>query len=163
MVSHLPLFPFVAGVVLGLVGAVAWFSGDLPALPALPFPGGASATPDDSGKDMITPQTGAVSVASQPSGMSVRIESVTVPPPGVWVAVREVVGHELGNVLGALRVGGPRTNMTVLLLRATIPGQRYGALLYRDDGNGTFDPGDDSVYIDLDTGLPAVVYFDTTE
>jgi len=120
-------------------------------------------TPGGSGKDMITSQTGAVSAVSQKAGMSVRIESVTVMPPGVWVAVREVVGHDLGNVLGALRVGGPRTDMTVSLLRATIPGQRYAAMLYRDDGNGAFDLASDSVYIDLDTGLPAVAYFDTTE
>ncbi|MDP2594054.1 MAG: hypothetical protein Q8P36_01825 [bacterium] len=162
MTSRPHFFSFVAGVLLGLIGAIAWFSGDLPALPIPPFPGGVSTTPH-SGKDVIISQTGAVSVVSQEAGMSVRIESVTVPPPGVWVAVRELAGHELGNVLGALRVGGPRTDMTVSLLRATIPDQRYAALLYRDDGNGTFDPASDSVYIDLDTGLPALVYFDTSE
>ena len=160
--SRLHLFSFVAGVLLGLVGAIAWFSGDLPALPISPFSDEAHTTLN-SDKNMITSQTGAVSVVSQKAGMSVRIESVTVPPPGVWIAVRELVCHELGNVLGALRVGGPRTDMTVSLLRATIPDQRYAALLYRDDGNGIFDPASDSIYIDLDTSLPALVYFDTSE
>jgi hypothetical protein len=107
--------------------------------------------------------SGAISVQNQSPGESVAIESVTVPPPGVWVAVREVQGTDLGNVLGAARVGGPRSNFSVSLLRATEPGHTYAVELYRDDGSGNFDLANDSVYVDFDTGQRVVAYFTTTQ
>lgn len=89
------------------------------------------------------------------------MESVTVPPPGVWVAVREVQGNDLGNVLGAARAAGPRSNLSVPLLRATKAGRQYAVELYRDDNGGSFDPAANSVYVDFDTGARAVAYFTT--
>ena len=49
-------------------------------------------SPDESLKipTKTVPLSGAVSVANQSAGSSVTIESVTVPPPGVWIAVREI-------------------------------------------------------------------------
>lgn len=108
-------------------------------------------------------ESGAVSVTNQPSGESVIIESVTVPPPGVWVAVREASGTDLGNVLGAERVVGPHGNISVSLLRPTEPGRSYAVQLYRDDNNGNFDPAVNSVYVDFDTGARVVAFFTTTE
>lgn len=109
------------------------------------------------------PESGALSVAaSQSAGDTVLIESVTVSPPGVWVAVREMNGADLGNVLGAVRINGPRTGVTVPLLRATEPGLPYAVELYRDDGNGEFDLATDSVYVDFATGAPVIAYFSTT-
>jgi hypothetical protein len=86
-----------------------------------------------------------------------------VPPPGVWVAIREVSGRDLGNVLGAVRVVGPHTSVVVPLLRATEPNRSYAVQLYRDDGDGAFDPSINSVYVDFDTGARVVEYFTTTE
>ena len=106
-------------------------------------------------------QNGALSVVDQPAGDTVVVESVTVPPPGVWVAVREMFGKDLGNVLGAAHVGGPRSNFPVSLLRATEPNRPYAVELYRDDGSGSFDLAEDSVYIDFDTGTPVIAYFKT--
>jgi hypothetical protein len=93
----------------------------------------------------------------------VLIASLTVPPPGVWVAVRELSAGELGNVLGAVRVGGPRSNVSIPLLRATEAGHQYAVELYRDDNNGVFDPAVNSVYVDFGTGARVVVYFKTTD
>ena len=112
--------------------------------------------------DFSALQSGAISVADQPSGLNVIVESVTVPPPGVWIAVREVNGSDLGNVLGAARVVGPHTNVVVSLLRPTEPDRSYAAELYRDDNNGAFDPAVNSVYVDFDTGARVVAYFTTT-
>lgn len=147
---------FVAGVIFGAIVAGAWFFNDtLTALSGTPaFPLTASTT---------TPESGAVSIANQPSGQEVTVESVTVPPPGVWVAVREVSGNELGNVLGAARVNGPRTAVTIPLLRATEPGLSYAVELYRDDGDSAFDLATDSVYIDFTTSAPVIARFTTTE
>lgn len=166
MLGRFPLFTFVGGIIVGLVMAF-WIIGPDAALPSLPFvPGMPHATTTPSKHPANTAQSGAVSVADQSAGTAVAVDSVTVPPPGVWVAVREVIGSAesqdaLGNVLGALRVGGPRTGISVPLLRATTPGALYAVELYRDDAAGAFDPAVDSVYVDFDTGMPVIAYFST--
>ena len=158
MKNYFSLVSFVAGVMLGVLLAGAWF-----------FGGNFSFTPIASSSLVATSTTpvlqesGAISVANQSSGDTVVVESVTVLPPGVWVAVRETNGNNLGNVLGALRVGGPRNSVLVSLLRATKPNRSYAVQLYRDDNNGAFDPAANSVYVDFSTGAPVITYFTTTE
>lgn len=157
MKTHFSMGSFVAGVMLGLLLAGAWFFSKDPSL----MPSSSSVLTANS-KEESLPESGAVSVASQSAGPEVVVESVTVPPPGVWVAVREVNGSILGNVLGAARVVGPHTSVTVPLLRATEPNRSYAVELYRDDNDGTFDPSVNSVYVDFDTGARVVAYFKTT-
>jgi len=148
---------FVAGVMLGALLVGAWFSND--GIKLAPLFSSSSTATTGSG----IPESGAVSVATQPPGENVVIESLTVPPPGVWVAVREANGTDLGNVLGAARVIGPHSSVTVSLLRPTEPNRSYAVQLYRDDNNGEFDPAVNSVYVDFDTGARVVAYFSTTE
>jgi len=66
-------------------------------------------------------------------------------------------------VLGAARVNGPRSFVSVSLLRATEPNSSYAIELYRDDCNGEFDLATDSVYVDFATGAPVIAYFTTTQ
>lgn len=150
---------FVAGLMLGALLAGAWFASDGEF--ALPEWNTSSATSTAAVPDEIK-ESGAISVGNQPAGGSVIVESVTVAPPGVWVAVREKENGKLGNVLGAVRVPGPRSSVTIPLLRATEPDRSYAVVLYRDDAGGDFDPGRNSAYIDFDTGAPAVASFYTT-
>lgn len=150
---------FVAGIMLGALLAGAWFlDGSL-----IPAPSTSSFTAENSTPESQEQASGAVSVVDQPSGGSVTIESVTVSPPGVWVAVREMSGGVLGNVLGAERVSGPRSAVVVSLLRATEPNRRYAVQLYRDDANGVFDATTNSVYVDFTTSAPVITYFTTIE
>lgn len=149
---------FVAGVMFGALMAGAWFLRNASGLPLLPSPVLPTTTVEQSFLE-----SGAVSVANQPAGESVVVESVTVPPPGVWIAVREVNGIDLGNVLGAARIVGPHRDSIVSLLRATEPNRSYAIELYRDDNNGAFDLSVNSVYVDFDTGARVVAYFTTTE
>lgn len=144
---------------LGALLVSAWFLNGNPSL-TLPLPSSSPLTAATS-TSPTAPQSGALSVADQAAGDTVTVESVTVPPPGVWVAVREMHGTDLGNVLGAARAGGPRSNFSVPLLRATEPGRPYAVELYRDDGSGVFDLSKDSVYVDFDTSAPVVAYFRT--
>lgn len=158
MSMHFSTNSFIAGLMLGVLLTGAWFfSGNLAALPTF------SSALSSATTTSPLPEGGSVAVHNQPSGDTVIVESVTVTPPGVWVAVREVVGDELGNVLGAARINGPRSNVSVPLLRATEPVHSYAVQLYRDDGNGEFDVGVNSVYVDFDTGARVVAYFSTTE
>ena len=147
---------FVAGVMLGIIGTAVWFtSWDTLTLSALQSPLAAQTIP-------LAPDSGAVSVSEQSAGLSVLVESVTVPPPGVWMAVRETNGTELENVLGATRVVGPGRQVVIPLLRATLPGLSYAVEFYRDNGDDEFDLASDSVYVDFSTGAPVIAYFNTT-
>lgn len=147
---------FIAGLMLGMVAAGSWFY---------------SAHPEDffafsntrtaSQVQRQATESNLLSVADQPAGDEVMIESVTVAPPGVWIAVRDMIGDDFGNVLGAARVGGPREDVSVPLLRSTVGGRDYAVELYRDDNNGAFDPAVNSVYVDFETGARVVVHFTT--
>ena len=148
---------FVAGLILGTVLTSAWFLGKSA---SAPFP---PSTPLATSTAPALSQSNAVSVSNQAAGTAVSIESVTVPPPGVWIAVREMNGNDLGNVLGAVRAGGPRSTISVPLLRATEPGRTYAVELYRPDGTDTFNLAALSVYVDFDTGEPVIAYFTTTK
>lgn len=159
MTTRFSLGSFAGGVALGLLLASAWFLGGS----TIPEPVQPSSTLLATSTLPSFPQSGAVSVNDQPAGTSVMVESVTVPPPGVWVAVREVNDGSLGNVLGAARVSGPRSAVLIPLLRSTEPGHRYAVELYRDDGSGVFDLATLSVYVDFDTGERVVAYFTTTQ
>lgn len=150
---------FVAGIMLGALLAGTYFIGNGSLFPLLSTPNSALDTIDTR---LSTETSGAVKVVDQSAGDVVTIESLIVPPPGVWVAVREVQGTTLTNVLGAARMNGPGNNFPVSLLRATIPNQAYAVQLYRDDENNTFDPAINSVYVDFDTGTPVIAYFRTT-
>jgi len=157
MVKNFSLASFVAGVIFGVLLAGAWlFRGGSAFAPIAPFSPLATST-----RSSLPTGSGAVSVANQLAGDTVIVESVTVPPPGVWLAVREMNGSDLGNVLGAARASGPRSNVSVPLLRATEPNNSYAVQLYRDDNNGAFDPAVNSAYVDFNTGERAVAYFMT--
>jgi hypothetical protein len=157
MMNHFSMSSFVAGVMLGVLLAGAWFFGDNFTFAPI------SSSTFTSTSTKPTQESGAISVSNQPSGDIVIVESVTVPPPGVWIAVREMNGNDLGNVLGAERVSGPRSSVSISLLRATVPDHLYAVELYRDDGNGIFDTTTNSVYVDFTTGAPVIVYFTTTQ
>jgi len=159
MMNRFSMSSFVAGIMLGALMAGAWFwRGDSALMTFSSPPPLATSTAES-----IAPENGTLSVANQVSGDAVVDESDTVPPPGVWVAVREIHGTDLGNVLGAARAGGPQSAFVISLLRATVPGRSYAVELYRDDGGDVFNPSANSVYIDFDTGAPAIVYFTTTD
>ena len=163
MLARFSTTSFVAGVMVGMLVAGAWFfRGDIS------LSSDAQALPPTGHTDLSSRASGAVEVADQPAGTSVMIVSVTVPPPGVWIAVRELEGlpgqgETLGSVLGATRVGGPRREVAIDLLRATFPARRYAVELYRDDAGVVFAPGKNSVYVDFDTGAPVIAYFMTQE
>jgi len=152
---------FAAGIAFGILLASAWFVGNNSVFVNAPSSSFIATSTGAAAQQTL--ESGAVSVADQPSGDSVTVESVTVPPPGVWVAVREINGNDLGNVLGAARVSGPRSVVVIPLLRATEPGRSYAIELYRDDANGAFGPASNSVYVDFNTGAPVISYFTTAE
>lgn len=164
---------FVVGLLVGMLLVGAWFYGNGGMVRSVIV--GPQATTTSTPASAISQKnqlilfatstdttSNAVSVSDQPAGQFVQVESVTVPPPGVWVTVREVNAGSLSNVLGAARAGGPRSNFSVPLLRATEPGRTYAIELYRA-GAGAFSLASDSVYVDFASDQPVVAYFNTVD
>ena len=148
----------IGGFILGVLAVFLWIVATKPPAPARPPSEAAGAE----SASVVQNPAGLVSVHDQPAGSSVTVDSVSVPAPGVWVAVEELEGDDLGNVLGAARALGPATNLSVHLLRATVPAQTYAVVLYRDNGDGVFDQHSDSLYVDWNTGERVVILFRTT-
>lgn len=158
MRKHFSTGSFIVGIILGvLLMSIQFYRG---------FTAGSQPPASLFVATSTTPtvkEGGSISIDGQAAGNMVSVESVTVPAPGVWVAVREVIDNDLGNVLGAVRISGPRSHIAIPLLRATEPGRTYAIQLYRDDAGGTFDATVNSTYVDFDTGARAVAYFTTAD
>ncbi|MSU55886.1 MAG: hypothetical protein EXS51_01050 [Candidatus Taylorbacteria bacterium] len=97
-----------------------------------------------------TPATGAVttkglSVTDQPAGGRVEIASIDAKDI-LWVAVREVKGGVLGNILGAQKVFvGNAQKTTIELLRPTVAGSTYKVVVYKDVGAAAFNYREDVI------------------
>ncbi len=83
---------------------------------------------------------GGLTVADQAAGTSVLVSTVDMPLDG-WVAVHENTNGVPGNILGAHRYDkGHITDASITLLRGTVAGSAYFAVLYTDNGDRAFDP-----------------------
>ncbi|RJQ34237.1 hypothetical protein C4568_02725 [Candidatus Parcubacteria bacterium] len=83
----------------------------------------------------------AVKVVDQTAGKMVAVESVTLKNRG-WVAIED----DKEWILGAARLeAGTHEDVEVELLRATVKGGTYKAILFVDDGDGKFDMHKDTV------------------
>ncbi|MBL7045539.1 MAG: hypothetical protein ISR99_00705 [Parcubacteria group bacterium] len=102
----------------------------------------------------------AILVKNQPSGDSVAIDKVVLEEDG-WVVIHEGTEGSIGNALGAVRLDAGEYSVSVELLRATIEGQIYRAVLYRDDGDREFSLDSDFPFMDS-SGGPVVTMFITS-
>ncbi|MDD4761702.1 MAG: hypothetical protein PHZ25_01615 [Candidatus Pacebacteria bacterium] len=98
-------------------------------------------TEDQEIKNKISPYL--LKVENQLSGSSVSISSVSLSAPS-WIVIREDLDGKMGNILGALWLSlGSYENQTVELLRETVSGKKYYALVFFDDGDKKFDQKND--------------------
>ena len=154
--NHFPIFIFSAGVLIGVLIVGAWILQGAIVV--------SHVNKDASLYQVVGSKSDTVAVSNQPAGENVLVDTVTVPPPGVWVAVREItLEGEFGNVLGAARVRTPSSNVAVPLLRETLPDKSYAIVLYRADNEDAFEVTQNSLYVDFDTGERVVVPFKTTQ
>lgn len=129
-----------------------------------------------SGKSIVTPVTGQtsqdqvesnkVAVGDQPAGITVSVKSVTFQKSG-WVVIHEDDGAgKPGKILGAqLYDAGTFADTKVDLLRGTIAGRAYFAMLHDDNGDRAFDPKLDKSILG-EGGAPVMIEFkagDSTE
>ena len=74
-----------------------------------------------------------VTVADQPAGESVLVANATLVKPS-WVAIKGTNGW----VLGAAWFNGSADAVTIPLVRPTVKGETYQAVIYMDDGDKKF-------------------------
>jgi hypothetical protein len=156
-----PWLAGAAGFVIGVAVVGAW---DVESRlgesrGALPAPV-ATSTESSATSSAAVASSGLISVTDQAPGSSATVQAVNVNA-NVWVAVVEVKGGSLGNVLGARFVTAPATDVVVPLLRPTVPGSTYAVVLYRDNGDRSFSLASDSLYVDFASGDRVVALFST--
>lgn len=88
--------------------------------------------------------TDSLTVQNQSSGATVFIETLNVTA-STWVAVHDVKSDgTLGNILGARRFEPGMRSGVVELLRNTVSGTNYSAVMYRDNGDREFNKNTDT-------------------
>lgn len=115
-------------------------------------------------KEEITSETAPISgntlsVADQLAGNTVIVDRVSISSAG-WVAVHEDVDGALGNILGAARFPEGEHDGIVPLLRETVAGEKYHAVLYFDNGDREFNFNEDTL-LEAQPGVPLVTTFET--
>lgn len=95
-----------------------------------------------------------VSVVTQPAGTNVRVRFVMLSQEG-WVAIRNAQGITLG---AALFAPGDHTNVSVPLLKSTVAGQNYQALIYFDDGTKTFNLKTETIVLNPDGSVAGTTF-----
>lgn len=89
-----------------------------------------------------------VTVQDQSAGATVAVSQVTLKSPS-WVAIKDTTGR----ILGAGWFYQSGENLSVPLLRSTIAGEAYQAVIYVDNGDKQFDFHKDTLITSVD-GAP---------
>lgn len=117
-------------IILILVGVYLVVNKRVPALSI-----GNSAEEGSSANENTANMSVTLAVAAQAAGSEVKVTGLSVTNES-WVAVRDADGLR---VLGAARVSPGASTITVPLLRATVAGKSYQAVIFADDGDRAFD------------------------
>ncbi len=119
-------------------------------------------TPSTSTATSVSASAVDLEVNNQLSGNHVNITSVTFPSMGGWVVIHEVSEGELGNALGAQYFSEGSWSGTVSLLRNTVVGNTYAAVLYGDNGDRQFTLTTDKPLTDVGTSQVIMKFFVAT-
>ncbi|MDO8492536.1 MAG: hypothetical protein Q7S34_02785 [bacterium] len=85
----------------------------------------------------------AIATNDQLAGDTAEVTMITLSVPG-WVAIHEDKNGLLGNILGAGRFDPGIHLGEIELLRGTVSGGTYHAVLYQDNGDRQFDSSTDA-------------------
>ena len=102
-----------------------------------------------------------ISVEIQSAGKEVTVSTVALTAES-WVVIHEDTAGKPLRILGAKHLhAGAYTNVVVKLLRETVGGHTYYAMLHSDDGDGLFDSKKDIVETDR-ADSPIMAKFETS-
>ena len=106
----------------------------------------------------VTPQATNLFIADQAAGTSVTINSASLMERS-WIVIYEETRGRPGRILGARRFPeGIHANITVDLLRGTLPNNIYYGMVHGNDGNETFDLATDEP-LTTQSGDPIITRF----
>lgn len=83
-------------------------------------------------------QSERIVVLDQSAGTEVVVTKAVFDEEG-WVVIHEGTASTIGNALGAGRFSTGEQTGVIRLLRSTVTGNMYRAVLYHDNGDGSFD------------------------
>jgi hypothetical protein len=99
-----------------------------------------------------------VIVNDQPAGSSVTVEQVLLQNPG-WVAIQDDNNGVPGKILGAELFDKGTNSGTVSLLRKTVSGVTYFAVLRTNVGDYHYFNAKNDTVLDDSTGAPIMIQF----
>ena len=127
---------FLIAVVAFIVGlGISWFIFEPPRAGE---ENGGMADALDTAAPLVLLGSNAIAVNNQPAGSSVLVQMAVFAEPG-WVAIHEERDGGLGNTLGAGWFPAGQNSGTIELLRGTVPGGTYYAVLHKDDGDRQYN------------------------
>jgi hypothetical protein len=149
---------FIAGLVVGLAGY--WLidrrQGDIIDQTALKANNNTAST-----TALVMQGDNGLSVQNQSAGRTVMVDQIVLKNPG-WVAIHDNVNGQPGRILGAQLFDSGKSSGSVELLRATMNGISYIAVLHNDDGNyKNFNPKTDTPLMNS-TGAMIMATFTTS-
>lgn len=99
-------------------------------------------------------------MGDQTPGKKVVVGQTNFSKP-MWVAIHDYEGGKIGNTLGAALFDKGKRSGSIELLRATVNGKTYAAVVHTDDGNyKQYDYKKDTPL--TDAGKPVMVTFTAT-
>ncbi len=141
----------IVGLVVGFVGGAYWKAWDnkqeyeLPEVEdiATSTLNGISGTNTSntnvqSSSEAVGAKTYSIYVPNQKAGNRVIVESISVKDPS-WVVITEDDNGSPAWILGAQKFFPGTVTGSVGVLRDTVPGRRYHAIIYNDNGDNKFD------------------------
>ena len=152
------LIAFIVGLLVGVGATWLWYekgSGAAMKAAETPLTGEMSDVSPESSQvaasvaGVSVSGEGSISVLPQPAGMTVAIAQVVMPQSG-WVVIHEDNAGAPGRVLGAQRFDMGTFTGAVDLLRGTVAGGIYYAMLHADDGDRQYDTKKDPAMLSLD-------------
>ena len=118
----------------------------------------ATTTAEVKNEVIVSSGDNAVLVLDQTAGKSVLIDGVSLEKAG-WVAIYEDFQGPVQRILGAKYFSAGESKGAVTLLRGTVAGKSYHAVLLLDNGDKSFNHKVDTVAID-DAGKPVAIKFE---
>jgi len=106
----------------------------------------------DTTNNIVTTGGDSVTVSDQKAGTEVVLSGVSFEKGG-WVAIHEDDNGKLGKILGVQLFDAGKGVGIVELLRGTLPGNTYYAVLHNDNGDRAFDPKIDLPIIGTNNSL----------
>lgn len=98
-----------------------------------------------------------ISVQNQKAGSSVVVDTISVKNIS-WAVITEDIAGKPGRILGAQKVLPGEIKTQVDLLRETVSGNTYHAIIYQDDGDGKFDFKVDSPILNVDNSAVESIF-----